>query len=144
MPPKVVTSATEAYQPYNPSPAVDKFEKNYNLNRTDWMDEMSELNGRDCNVKVSAIESECPDCGHINRTDAEIMFAGWINSMPVIHSVCHHCSKGYVFKVDGIRLELQYYTESIHKLDPDCREAEYQQKILQPETPPTPGKKKKT
>ena len=108
------------------------------------MEGMSEINGEDCNVQVSAVESECIHCGHINRTDVKKMYAGWLNSMPVIHSICHHCSKGYVFKVDGIRLELQYYTESFHKLDPDHRDAEYEQKIPNPDPPPTPSKKKKT
>ena len=147
MPPRIVSSVTEAYDPRpmkEPYKPVESSEKNFDLNKTDWMEEMSELNGKDCNVQITAIESECPHCGHINRTDAEIMYAGWINSMPVIHSVCHHCSKGYVFKVDGIRLELQYFTESFHKLDPDHRDADYEQKIPQAETPPTRGKKRKT
>jgi len=88
------------------------------LTKTEWIEKFNE-DHNNCNVLVEEIHSECPDCKNWNITNAHSMWRGWINSFPSVEMECEGCGEEYVFKVDGFRLELQYYKKTERKLEPD-------------------------
>ena len=76
--------------------------------------------GNPCNLEVLCIYSNCPDCGHDNKTDVAGMWIGWLNSSPTVEVDCDNpqCQQQYIFQVDGVRFELQYYKKTERKLEP--------------------------
>ena len=76
--------------------------------------------GNPCNLEVFCIYSNCPDCDHANKTDVAGMWIGWLNSFPIVEVECGNpqCQQQYIFQVDGVRFELQYYKKPERKVEP--------------------------